>query len=254
MDAATIALTPLVTIVIAADGGATVDGQPVPDSGSADPRADALAEVRIRAARLNRPVRVNAKEADGSVWPMLVDPAGQVHILDTPHPLPELPVPPPPAETAAPVVSVATGWLDEPPDHGDLVELVRQAEQDGNLDAAAAAAEDLESALVDANGETHPHTVNAIHVRAYLALLAEDWAPCTRLHLTAAQLRHRLGAPADETLRLARNATAAWRRLEEGDERLVSGQHLLTLLQAVAPGQAPAFARRLEALVQDGAQ
>lgn len=80
-------LTPLVNITLSTDGEASVDGSPVePVDEDQDARTAALAEVRIKAARRARPVRANAYEPDGTVWPIIVEPDGAVTALEEPHP------------------------------------------------------------------------------------------------------------------------------------------------------------------------
>lgn len=90
IDPGTVPPTPLYVITLVA-GGATINGEPVAVS-SSDPQAArmaALAEIRVKAAYAGRPVRVLAKEMDGSAWPMIVDADGNVTTLNAPHPAPE---------------------------------------------------------------------------------------------------------------------------------------------------------------------
>ncbi|BFO23116.1 hypothetical protein SHKM778_95040 (plasmid) [Streptomyces sp. KM77-8] len=95
--------------MIRESGEASVDGHPMDILPGQDARDAALAHIQEKAARLDRPVRVNAKEPDGSTWPLIVDWDGEVTPLEQPHPAP--PAPPaarrapeqPPATAAAPV-------------------------------------------------------------------------------------------------------------------------------------------------------
>ncbi|MEV4440671.1 hypothetical protein AB0K09_16920 [Streptomyces sp. NPDC049577] len=208
-DLDSVPLTPVYTIVISTTGEATIDGEQVEHLPGQDARTAALADIRVRAARRGHPVRINAKEPDGSVWPLIVDHDGAVTPLDAPHPA-ALPAAPSPLreERAAP--------LD--PHHAAVLGRVVAAELRGDLAAAAEAAEELETLLAADLGPLHPHTLGALATRAWLSLLQRnDWAAATRLHLLTAERRHQAGAPDTETRRAARNAHAAWDRLRTLD-------------------------------------
>ncbi|MCD9143898.1 hypothetical protein [Streptomyces albireticuli] len=99
-DPDSVPLTPVYTIVISAAGEATIEGEPVDPLPGQDARTSALADIRVRAARRGHPIRINAKEPDGSVWPLIVDHDGAVTPLGAPHPVPV----PPPAEPVRRVV------------------------------------------------------------------------------------------------------------------------------------------------------
>ncbi|MCF3100076.1 hypothetical protein IPZ58_00530 [Streptomyces roseoverticillatus] len=101
-DLDSVPLTPVYTIVISAAGEATIEGEPVEPLPGQDGRTSALAEIRVRAAKRGHPIRINAKEPDGSVWPLIVDHDGAVTPLPAPHP-----TPPPAPVPAAPVFPVA---------------------------------------------------------------------------------------------------------------------------------------------------
>ncbi|MEV6668673.1 hypothetical protein [Streptomyces sp. NPDC051162] len=216
-DLDSVPLTPVYTIVISATGETTVDGEPVENLPGQDARTSALADIRVRAARRGHPVRINAKEPDGSVWPLIVDHDGAVTPLDAPHPAPH----PAPAPVPAPAVALAAlteraGPLG--PRHAALLGRVVTAELRGDLAGAAAAAEDLETVLTAELGPLHPHTLGALATRAWLSLLLrDDWAAATRLHVLAAERRRQAGAPDVETRRAARNAHAAWALLRAAD-------------------------------------
>jgi hypothetical protein len=90
--------TPIYTVTVSSTGDATLDGEPVRADLGQEPRVAALAEVRVKAALCGRAVRVNAKEPDGTVWPLLVDVDGTVTTLDRPHPTPAPPRAPAPAQ------------------------------------------------------------------------------------------------------------------------------------------------------------
>ncbi|CAM5274343.1 hypothetical protein SALBM311S_02522 [Streptomyces alboniger] len=232
-DHDTVPLTPVYTIIISENDEASVDGHPVDKLPGQDGRAAALANIQERAARLDRPVRVNAKEPDGSTWPLIVDYDGEVTPLDHPHPTPppaarQAPVQPPapaapahlPPPTGEPVipspapVAGDVDWMAPlPPEYQEMLDAVKGAEEAGNLAAAEVAAQDLEDALEDAFGPAHPYTVNVVAVRAIFAARRAAWATGLELHMRAAWLRHDQQAPREETLRLARNAHFCWKHL-----------------------------------------
>ncbi|MEU8550438.1 hypothetical protein AB0C81_26240 [Streptomyces roseoverticillatus] len=107
-DLDSVPLTPVYTIVISAAGEATIEGEPVEPLPGQDGRTSALAEIRVRAAKRGHPIRINAKEPDGSVWPLIVDHDGAVTPLPAPHPTPPAPAPAPvPVAPVSPVAPVA---------------------------------------------------------------------------------------------------------------------------------------------------
>ncbi|WP_331720126.1 hypothetical protein OG762_51760 (plasmid) [Streptomyces sp. NBC_01136] len=212
IDPDTVPATPVYTITVNANGAAAVNGQEVTGSGL-DPeeaRVLALGEVRVKAALHGRPVRVLAKDADGTAWPLIVATDGSVTTLDRPHPVPPPPepepVPPPPPTGWQPhqgydEFTVAIRRDQAPPwmVHG-------QPRTDGQMPAAAPApdewaallpaeyrplwgqltahvsaatypeaiitADHLERALGQQYGPLHPHTVNVLTVRAWLTLVS----------------------------------------------------------------------------------
>ncbi|MGN9821927.1 hypothetical protein ACTMUQ_42445 [Streptomyces sp. SD11] len=249
--------TPIYTITVSATGAAAVDGEAVTEPGL-DPnaaRVAALAEVRIKAAFMGRPVRVNAKEADGSTWPLIVAVDGAVTTLSHPHPTP----PPSPAHApvqappAAPTVAASTQaphattamreaapeWLAPVPDqYGPLWADLVAHEAAGRLPEATAAAAQLETALTDAYGPLAPPTVQVMTTRAWLTLCqveaSEEWAETTELLVQAAQRRQEAVAPEQDTERLIRNAHAVWLRLarEDAEYARETAEPVLALLVA----------------------
>ncbi|MFD3821837.1 hypothetical protein [Streptomyces sp. NPDC058625] len=221
-------LRPVYTIVVSADEEVTVDGQRIDKLPGQDAREAALADIRERAARRGHPVRVIAKEPDGSAWPLIIDYDGAVTPLDASHPTPPVPqthtLPsepaishlPPPTGDPLPVTPLtpAADWLTPLPyDFQQMLAQVKTAEDAGDLPAAGVLAQDLEEVLEDGYGPAHPFTVNTLSTRAYLALRQGDWHHSMVLHLQAAERRHQQQAPRAETLRLARNAHFCWKQL-----------------------------------------
>ncbi|MEU7153818.1 hypothetical protein AB0B15_38260 [Streptomyces sp. NPDC045456] len=252
--------TPVYTITITSSGTATVDGEEITTSGSADEaRLAALAEVRIKAALAGRPVRAVAKDQDGSAWPLIVAVDGTVTTLDRPHPTPppapaQTPPPlptttpavlhPPPmttvreeaarAETQASAPSAPDWGAPLPPAYGLLWGQLVAHEKAGALVEAIITADQLETALAGQYGPHHPHTVNVLSTRAWLTLRkGAEWAEVTELLLDTAERRQEAKAqPETDTARTTRNAHAAWCRLraEDPETALDLSERLLGLL------------------------
>ncbi|WP_116209291.1 hypothetical protein [Streptomyces olivoreticuli] len=203
--------TPLYTITVTATGDTTLDGEPVHAEPHQEPRVAALAEIRVRAALCDRTVRVNAKEPDGTVWPLLVDTDGNVTVLETPHPTPPRPTPTP---------ATAPDWQAPlPPHHQPLYTHLLTAETTHDLAAAITIATALETALTQQYGPHHPHTLNILTLRTWLTLRRQPNSRNTiELLLHTTQQRHEADAqPLQDTTRCARNAHALWHRLAHTD-------------------------------------
>jgi hypothetical protein len=69
---------PLLNIALTAEGTALVNDVPVPQPPGVDPRAAAVAAAagHIGQLGLARPVRANATDPDGTVWPLIIHPNG----------------------------------------------------------------------------------------------------------------------------------------------------------------------------------
>ncbi|MFZ4138517.1 hypothetical protein [Streptomyces koyangensis] len=273
-DPDTVPANPVYTITVSSNGVAAVNGERVTEPGldTTEARVRALAEVRIKAAFHGRPVRVLAKEADGTAWPLIVDADGDVVTLDRPHPISPAPAPvpaqaPPAAHGSPPVGSSFVPLASEearrvmatapsewaaplPPQYASAwAELVAH-ERAGRLTEAIAAADQLETALADAFGPLAPPTVNMMTTRStFTARRAveemEDWAPAVELLVETAQRRREAGAPEDETQRVISNMHAAWARLalEDPEGARETAETVLALL-----GDRPQNKRRVEAV------
>ncbi|GAA0347278.1 hypothetical protein [Streptomyces blastmyceticus] len=203
--------TPLYTITVTPSGDTTLDGEPVHAEPHQEPRVAALAEIRVRAALCDRTVRVNAKEPDGTIWPLLVDTDGNVTVLETPHPTPPV---------HAPALATARDWQAPLPSHHQpLYAHLLTAERAHDLAAAITIATTLETALTQRYGLRHPHTLNILTLRTWLTLRHQPNSHDTiELLLHTAQQRHEADAqPPQDTARCARNAHALWRRLAHTD-------------------------------------
>ncbi len=67
---------PRLAITLTDSGKAHVDGQPVAVPAGADLRGAAIAAAAATARAIGRPVRAVAREADGTVWPLIIHPDG----------------------------------------------------------------------------------------------------------------------------------------------------------------------------------
>jgi hypothetical protein len=78
VDPLSVPAWPLLTIVMTQDGTVLVNDTAVPVPAGADPRAAGVAAAAEHITRLGlgRPVRANATEPDGTVWPLLIHPDG----------------------------------------------------------------------------------------------------------------------------------------------------------------------------------
>ncbi|HSA53951.1 MAG TPA: hypothetical protein VLH10_28055 [Yinghuangia sp.] len=69
---------PVIAIRLDGDGSVTVDGEPLALAPGEDARTVAMERARHTADLLGRPVRVDAREPDGTVFPMVIDGTGDV--------------------------------------------------------------------------------------------------------------------------------------------------------------------------------
>ncbi|MFD4020662.1 hypothetical protein [Streptomyces sindenensis] len=248
--------TPVYTITVSADGIASINGEQVTEEGL-DPnaaRVAALSEIVVKAALHGRPVRVLAKESDGSAWPLIVDVNGTVTELDHPHPTPApTAVPKPPEQLPTPRNAPAGGTTDHgrptarpaaewgeplPEAHRpSWTALVAQAEA-GDAVEAIITADRLETELGEQYGPDHPHTLNVLSVRAWLTLRhTTEWAETTELLIETGERLLLGGSPyVGDTARTIRNAHAAWSalRTEDPETALELADRVLALLDALA--------------------
>ncbi|MER7112258.1 hypothetical protein [Streptomyces sp. NPDC000229] len=254
-DPSAVPLTPVVTILLSADGSVSVNGEVLPTDG--DPRVAGLAEVRIKAAFLGRPVRVVAKEPDGSVWALIVDVDGAVTPLAEPHPQPqpEGEAPAPEAGTAAGARSSARPSVDWeaplPAEYSPLWDRIRAAELQGDLRSAAALVAELVGVLTQRHGPEHPLTLNAQLTEAYFALLGRDHRRAALLYAHTARRMATAGAPQESVQKAARNAYASWKEVANPLAALEVGRQVLAMWHVAAGEDRRPIAwteRRLRAL------
>lgn len=291
IDPDTVPATPIYTITVSSNGAASLDGEEItgPGNDPAEARVAALAEVRIKAALRGRPVRVNAKEADGSTWPLIVAVDGSVTTLDHPHPTPPpapAPTPPqappstPPADESTtttprnqaparmtgeqvPAAPAADEWAAPLPGEYRLLwrQLVAQEhaarQETGSLADAIVTAHHLETSLTQQYGPQHPYTVNVMTVRAWLTLRnTVAWAETVELLVETAQRRRETRAqPQSDTELLIRNAHAAWRKLRQEDPESARelAEPLLNLLETIPTEVGARRARDVVHWIESGA-
>lgn len=268
--------SPMLTIVLYADGSASVGGVPVQV-----PRGADLTEVRTAAVETAAGIAGSrgesmytvAIEPDGSVWPLLIHPDGRVE--EAPEedayprpfpggpdaagepapdahqpssgpvpPAPPPPVPGPPEDAGGGREGGAAVQPPQPPQHiQDRLDRISASGETGHVEAAATMAVDLEKTVVSVYGEEHPYTLHVRAIRAHIAVLALDWPRAADLYLQIAEAWMRTsGAHNSQTRVNATNAHACWRYIQDRREAERVGE-AMTLLWSRIPG-AESFLRR----------
>lgn len=77
IDPADVPAWPVVGVEMRTDGQVRVDGETFAVPDGADVRQAAITAVATTASLIGRPVRAEAREPDGTVWPLIVTPDGQ---------------------------------------------------------------------------------------------------------------------------------------------------------------------------------
>ncbi|MGW0660560.1 hypothetical protein [Streptodolium elevatio] len=264
---------PVVTIRMSPDGRAEVDGQPVVHGPGEDARDAAMSRAAHAAQGLGRPVRVDAREADGTLFPLIVDPTGAVTEAGPPVPAAserrgllrrrrstvteELPRPPvayaePPrhepefvpasAGSAGPVRAVAhpsevTGDPSLPRPgvhHVQVLDQVHGLAESGDHPAALRLLAELQP---DADAE---EAVALGEIRAYLAFLEGDAVRATRLYTDAALAWFRLRTAVDGwVLGLAECAHYSWGHVDDPDQAFGLGCELVAAYQTLGITDSP---------------
>ncbi|MFE9098015.1 hypothetical protein [Streptomyces sp. NPDC007264] len=269
---------PRLTIVVYANGRASVGGIPVvvPDGGDlADVRAAAMRTAVDMAVRQDRPVHALALEPDGTTWPLVIHPDGRVE-EDTgvgpgdPGPAadgtgesgrPAEPTPPaaprnprnPRTETLVLTVEVQEPVETPPPPEQLRERLARIAEagEGGRLEAAITLAADLEREAALLYGATHPHVLHARAVRAHVSTLARDWARAADLYLGIATAWRRMSDDrGPQVRRNAANAHHCWCQVTDAAESERIGEAVVRMWLDVrgAERESAAARRRCNAL------
>ena len=220
---------PRLTIVVYANGRASVGGIPVvvPDSHDlAAVRAAAIRTAVDMAVRQGRPLRALALEPDGATWPLLVHPDGHVE-EDTEDEEDTAPAAPRGPRTETLLLAVeATEAVETPPppeQFRDRLARIAEAGDAGRVEAAVTLAPDLEREAALLYGATHPHVLQTRAVRAHVSMLARDWARAADLYLDIAVAWRRMsGDRHSQVRRNAANAHYCWCRVTD----LVEGERI----------------------------
>ncbi|MEU8779839.1 hypothetical protein [Streptomyces sp. NPDC048606] len=215
--------TPVYTIVITASG-VYIDGDRIigPTGDLPAARRAALTDIRVRAALRGRPVRVTAREPDGTSWPLIVDADGNLTTLPEPHPTPPQPAQPPPPAPAPPPRPPTVAWgTPLPTHHLDTWTQLRTAHAAGDTSTATVLAKRLETTLESEYGPLHPYTVGALSALAWQAgnqQNPDDPIGTVTLLIRVALRRGSAGAePKAETDHIIRSAHEAWHALAAED-------------------------------------
>lgn len=264
---------PVVVIRMSPDGRAEVDGQPVVPGPAEDARDAAMSRAMYAAQGLGRPVRVDAHESDGTLFPLIVDPSGAVTEAGPPVPpaserrgllrrrrttaAAEPPRPPaayteptrPEPEFASSGVRVtspvravphtsattADPSLPRPAAHHvRVLDQVRGLAESGDHPAALRLLAELQP---DADAE---EAVALGEVRAYLAFLEGDAVRAARLYTDAALAWFRLRGAADSwALGLTESAHYSWGHVDDPDEAFGIGRELLAAYLALGLADSP---------------
>ncbi|WP_436772856.1 hypothetical protein [Yinghuangia sp. YIM S09857] len=254
---------PVVLIRMTSDGRAEVDGRPVVPERGEDARDAALQQAAHTADSLGRPVRVDAHEADGTLFPLVVDAAGTVTEVGPPVPPASerrgllrrrrTAVAPPSAPAATPeppepekqftsrtrtppvrAVAHASATDTDPslprpsPHQARVLDRVRGLAESGDQPAALRLLAELQP---DADAEA---AVALGEIRAYLAFLEGDAVRATRLYTDAALAWLRLRPTADDwALGLTECAHYTWTHVGDSEQVFDLGNELLAAYLAL---------------------
>ncbi|MDT0470838.1 hypothetical protein RM863_01615 [Streptomyces sp. DSM 41014] len=239
-DPADVPAWPAYELTVHADGKVEAAGPLVP-SATHPHRHAAIGTVVEASARLGRPVRAKATEADGTVWHLVVAPDGSVG---------ELPVgrsaapsrkragksssraartapQAPPAATAPPA--------EAEPAFADGLALVAEHLEAGRIEVAAELAARLDRRAADTLGVSHPDALRIREVLARISALLGDTAGGVRLFRDVAERWHYRGAHADAESAASR-AVALWLQITDVDTALATGMSMVRMRNQI-PGE-----------------
>ncbi|MFG2330116.1 hypothetical protein ACGFMM_10865 [Streptomyces sp. NPDC048604] len=256
-------------IVVYADGRASVGGVPVTVPAGADlaaVRGAALSAAIDMAVRKGGPLRASAFEPDGTAWPLLIHPDGQVEEDDEQDVLGRSlgqdasggseAVPPPAAPVTTLIsrtqtIALNSQWLNtvespKPPERfQERLARISEAGEAGRAEAAMALALDLEREVAQHFGETHPHALHARAVRAYVISLGNDWVQAADLYVAlAADWFERAGYRSHQARRSATNAHYCWLRVTEPEERERIGEAVVRMWLRIPGAERQVLAAR----------
>ncbi|MGW0704885.1 hypothetical protein ACWD4G_02730 [Streptomyces sp. NPDC002643] len=245
--------SPQLMIVVYADGRASVGGVPVtvPAGGDlAAVRGAALHKAIGMAARQGRTLRALAFEPDGSTWPLLIHPDGQVDEEVEPDaqavgpgqgtsgagavPLPSAPASPRGPRTQTIVLN--SQWVsavespEAPERFRERLARIAEAGERGRIEAALTLAMDLEREVALLYGERHPHVLQARAVWVHVVTLANDWVRAADLYLAlAAEWLDRSGDRSHQVRGNATNGHFCWLRVTGLEEHERIGEAVVRM-------------------------
>lgn len=267
---------PVVAIELRADGAVVVDGEVLAVGPGDDARTLALGHAARMADMLGRPVRVEAREPDGTLFPLIVDGAGEIAEAAPPVPPatqrrgllrrrrgvepdpfarefapihlapepPEVPMPRPEASrprAAAPPQSYPQSSPQSPPQPTPA-----QAREIAVIRATAEAGDPSEALvrLATMEREAEGDTAHALReVRAYLTLLRGEPAAAARLYMRTAVDRPRPGGvPEDWAMGLVESAHYCWLRVDDVETAYTLGAELVAAYEDLGAGDSPGLA------------
>lgn len=212
-------------------------------------RAAAVGAVAEASARLGRPVRAEATEANGTVWLLVVSPDGSVGEIAgaraTERPRrrgtratkaspPASAVSSASAATAASSVSSAAP-ADAEPDFAEGLALVAEHLEAGRIDPAAELAARLDRRAADTLGVSHPDALRIREVWARISALLGDTAAGVRLFRDVAERWHYRGETENAESAAAR-AVALWLQITDLDTALATGMGVVRMRNQI-PGE-----------------
>ncbi|MFH8350465.1 hypothetical protein [Streptomyces sp. NPDC018045] len=258
---ATVPRWPCYRLTAADDGTVTADGPGI-EAGPYTGQNQAAAAVAALAAQLTRPVRAEASDPDGTVWPLIIEPSGTVTAdgparRDTsrrrkatarrpqapagpaPVPAPRNEPEPPPARAAEPTQSPRPPAPAEParpaPQPAPSFLRIRPLEQAGDLDGAADLAAELDDATARTHGPSHPEAVRAREIRAYLNVQRGDLTAAAHLYRDVAERQfHQGDHPA--AAESASRAHALWLQVTDVTVAVGLGTAIIRM-RSLIPGQ-----------------
>lgn len=265
---------PPLAIVVYENGRASVGGVPVvvPDEGDLSAvRAAAMRTAIGMAAEQGRALRALAFEPDGSTWPLVIHPDGQVEEDVEPEPYsgPDgareasdgtpatgsstLPLMVSPAGPRGP----RTETLVLNPGRSDIVQIpqaperfrdrlarIAEAGEAGRIEAAMTLVVDLEREVALLFGSSHPHVLQARAVRAHVSALAQDWVRAADLYLGITKAWLDSGGGSAQIRRNATNAHYCWLRVVDPEESERIGEAVVRTWLKVPGAQAHLDAAR----------
>lgn len=234
-DPAHVPSWPVYALAVQDDGRVVAFGPQLPTS--AHPTRDAaIGAVAAAAARLGRPVRADATEADGTVWHLAISPAGAVAELSGGGSRVKTP-----KKRAAkrPARSVSTGTAPEPTtDPGTYaasMAQIRRHLEAGRIGQAAALATRLDEQAAAALGLSHPDALRIREVLARITALAGDIAGGVRLYRDIAERWHYQG-DGERSETVAALAETLWLQITDRDTALSVGNGVIRMRNLI-PGE-----------------